>query len=103
MKTIEEYRGLFDKALEKIKDLMSEDQYSRPDVFPKSDQELADELVAARSEKLISHLKAIQKYNKYTEEEAQVELGRINEEILAATPDNGDTIPQTPGGKNNAK
>lgn len=100
MKTIEEYRGLFDKTLESIKKIMKQEQYSRPDVFPKSDKELADELVVARQERLISHLKAIQKYNKYTEKEAEVELERINKETLPTENKDGNPVSQTTGDEN---
>ena len=57
-----------------------DEQYTRPDIFAKSSQELATELQTARSAKLISLYNAIKEYNDYTDEETELEQKRIQEE-----------------------
>lgn len=84
IKTIESIRKLRDRYLPMILNDMSKikdywDTYSRPDVYSKSDTELLEEITIAKSNKLISHERAIQLYMWYSEDEAQAEVAKINE------------------------
>jgi hypothetical protein len=65
------------------------------EVFPTNKKAEADELAVARDAKLISHKKAIMRYNDLSAEEAEEELDRIKEES-AALPLEGGTNANTP-------
>lgn len=84
MKKVQYYRDLIDKAIAQFVVIARwkdwEYTYNRPDIFAKSDKEVVEEIAVAREHKLISHLKAIKKYNWYTDEEAKQELEDIQNE-----------------------
>lgn len=81
IKKIQSIRDIIDIAIGQAMELMGiDEQYTRPDIFAKSSQELATELQTARSAKLISLYNAIKEYNDYTDEETELEQKRIQEE-----------------------
>lgn len=51
-----------------------------PEIFPEGSKDVADEMAAAKDAKLISHKKAVMKYQGLTEQEAEEEIKIINEE-----------------------
>jgi len=64
IKKIQYIRDLFDEAINVFVELTGEEMtYNRPDIFAKGDKELIEELKTAREIKVISLVKAIQKYN----------------------------------------
>jgi len=66
-----------------------EETYSRPEIFAKDDKELLEEVVSAKNNDLLSHVRALMNYNDFTREEAEEEMLAILEEkkqmMLVAT------------------
>jgi len=90
IKKIQYIRDLFDEAINVFVELTGEEMtYNRPDIFAKGDKELIEELKTAREIKVISLVKAIQKYNWYTEQEAQWEYELIQQQDLSLTSTDG--------------
>lgn len=99
MKRVEYIRDQLDEALMLFLELSWEKEanYTRPDVFAKSDKDLVDEIAIARENKLISLVNAIKKYNNYTDEEAQNEYDTIiaeesNKTLDPNNDDNGEQV-----------
>ena len=86
MKRVEYLRSLFDEAIKIFLTLSKQEEtiYTRPDVFVKTDWDLAEELKVAREAEIISQFRAIKKYGKLTDEETQEELDRMDSDVLDA-------------------
>ena len=81
IKAVIAYRNIFDKIFKQIKEVLkNEEQYNWPQIIPKTDKEMMDEIVLARKEKLMSWQNAIMKYNDYDEDEAKLEMATIEAE-----------------------
>lgn len=92
IRKIESIRSLMDPTLTEMFEIVAKNNwvkpdYSRPDVFVKDEKELVEELAIARTNNLISPLKAVMEYQGIDLEQAEKEIKLIS---LSTTEENAN-------------